>query len=376
MLLVPSLSPWKFSYLLFEIRSVMKTSSAFTFCLVSLAATFACGADIDMVYRRNDTKGFGGQITTANKNEIVVTQKVGNKEEHFPANEIARVEYQNEPAALGIVRSNLDHGQLPEVLVGCQEAMAAAGSNQNLKGEIDYLSLKALARIAQADATKLPTAIEKMKAFNNTYRDHYRFYPVQQLLGETALLAKDVVTADSAFSRLQETHWPEYQMIGKAGIARTLLMQDKTAEAKTIFDEVASSPAATPTEKACQMEGMLGQAKCLEKMNQADQATEVLKKIVNGASADDTRLLAQTYLQLGNTLSLDGQHARDAVLAYLHVDVIPSLATQADLHAEALYNLSKLWPTIGQPARGAEASAKLQQDYPESEWTKKLSEGQ
>lgn len=365
------------SLFLSEMVPVMKIRSVFAVMLLSCLATAVLAADVDTVYRRNETKGFGGQITAANKTEVVVTQKVGNKEEHFPANEIERVEYQNEPAVLGIIRGQLSSGQFAQVLTGCQEAMtAAAAGNQNLKGEIDYLAIRALARIAQADATKVPAAIEKIKSFTNTYRDHYRFYPVQQILGETALLTKDIVTADSAFSLLKETPWPEYQLIGKAGIAKTLLAQDKIAEAKTIFDEVASASTTTPAEKTCQMEGMLGQAKCLEKSNQLDQATDVLKKIVQAASADETRLLAQTYLQLGNSYSLDGQRAKDAVLAYLHVDVIPTLASQSDLHAEALYNLSKLWPAIGQPARGAEASAKLQQDYPESEWTKKLAEGQ
>lgn len=355
----------------------MTIRSLVTALLISAFAGAAFAADVDMVYRRNDTKGFGGQITTANKTEVVVTQKVGNKEERFPANDIERVEYQNEPAVLGIVRGHIASGHFTEALTGCQEAMTAAASgNQNLKGEIDYLAIRALAKLAQADPAKIPPTIEKINAFNNTYRDHYRFFPVQQLLGETALLSKDIVTADSAFSRLKETPWPEYQLIGKAGIARTLLAQDKTAEAKTLFDEVAAAPAKTPAEKTSQMEGMLGQAKCLEKLNQVDQATTVLKRIVETATADDTRLLAQTYLQLGNSYSLDGNHPKEAVLAYLHVDVIPNLATQADLHAEALYNLSKLWPVIGQPARGAEASAKLQQDYPESEWTKKLAEGQ
>lgn len=366
-----------YSFSLFQIRYSMKITTVFTTLLVCLSATIAFSADIDTVFRKNDPKGFGGQITKVSKTEVVVTQKVGNKEEHFPANEIGRVEYQNEPPVLSLVRGNLTSGHYAEVLTGCQEASAAAeGGNQNLRGEIDYLSIQALARLALADAEKIAPALEKMTAFVNTYRDHYRFFPVQLIMAETALLKKDAIVADSAFRRLQETPWLEYQLIGKAGVARTLLLENKVAEAKTLFDEVATAAATTPAEKTCQMEGMLGQARCLEKMNQIDQSIEVLKKIVNDATADDNRLLAQTYLQLGNTYSLDGQRAKDAVLAYLHVDVIPALATQADVHAEALFNLSKLWPAIGQPARGAEASAKLQQEYPGSEWTKKLAGGE
>jgi outer membrane protein assembly factor BamD (BamD/ComL family) len=348
--------------------------SCFTFAVLTLfAATSAFAADVDTVYRKNESRGFGGQITAANKTEVVVTQRVGNRSESFPANEIDRVEFTNEPAVLGLARGNVATGQWQEALKNLQDAQATNSNNQNLKGEIDYLACYALVQIAQRDPSRIQEALDKINAFLNTYRDHYRVYPVQKLQGETALLAENADVAETAFLRLKEAPWAEYQMAAKAGIGRTLLLQKKVNEAKTIFDEVASSAASSPAEKSSQLQGMLGQAECLIQLNQVEEATKVLQKVVDEAAASDTRLLAQTYLQLGDAYSLDGQRAKDAVLAYLHVDVIPSLASHADLHAEALFRLSKLWPAIGQPARGADAAARLEQDYPDSTWTKQLS---
>lgn len=350
----------------------MKT--CFTIAVLTLlTATSALAADVDTVYRKNESRGFGGQITTANKTEVVVTQRVGNRSETFPANQIERVEFTNEPAVLGLARGNVATGQWQDALKNLQDGLNASGNNQNLKGEIDYLSCYVLVQMAQRDPALVPEALEKIKAFLNTYRDHYRVYPVQKLWGETALLAANADDAETAFLRLKEAPWAEYQLAAKAGIARSLLLQNKMNEAKALFDEVASFATSTPAERSCQLEGMLGQAECLIQMNQVDEATTVLQKVVDEASASDTRLLAQSYLQLGDAYSLDGQRAKEAVLAYLRVDVIPNMAAHADLHAEALFRLSKLWPAIGQPARGADAAARLEQSYPDSTWAKQLS---
>jgi hypothetical protein len=62
-------------------------------------------------------------------------------------------------------------------------------------------------------------------------------------------------------------------------------------------------------------------------------------------------------------------------MSFLHVDVIPSLAQEKDYHAEALYHLAQLWGAVGQPARAAEAAARLEQLYPNSDWARKPAAG-
>ncbi|HWL11109.1 MAG TPA: hypothetical protein VNQ76_22060 [Planctomicrobium sp.] len=328
-------------------------------------------ADLDTVYRPGDSKGFAGQISNVSKTEVVITQRVGNKEERFPGNEVARIEFQGEPPVLNLARGNENAGRLQEALTGYQEALAAGG-NETIKTEINYLIARVLSKMAQADPTKAAAAIEKLNGLTNNARDHYRFYPTQLLLGETALLIHDHNTAEAAFDRVQQAPWEEYKMRGKNGTARTLVDQQKYDQAKPLFDAIAVTKAKTPAEQTAVLEAMLGQAECLQMQTQIEPAIEILQKVVSQATAGDTRVLAQSYLQLGSAYAIDGQKNKEALLAYLHVDVIPSLAAQSDLHAEALYNLAKLWPAVGQPARGAEASGKLMQDYATSEWAKKL----
>lgn len=340
-----------------------------------LVAIQAEAADIDMVVRKSDGKTLGGEIKAITKTEVTVFQKVGNKEDVVPANDILSVEWKDEPAMLRLARSNEKAGNYAQAMTGYEEALAAAGSVTNLKADIQFLIARTAARIAQADPSQAAVAMEKLKAFVGENRDFFRFYDAQMLLAETALLAGDTVAADAAFNLVQQSPWKDYQMAGKIGSAETLLAQNKVNEAKGIFDQVAAIQPGNPAEKARQLQATIGQARCLRQQNQIPQATESLRKVIDQAEAGESRLLAEAYLQLGDCYSSDAQQLKDAVLAYLHVDVIPTLASHADLRAEALYHLARLWPAVGEPARGAEASAKLEQDYPNSEWTKKLGSG-
>lgn len=340
-------------------------------CLILFAPAVQA---IDTVYKKSDGDGVGGTITSITKTEVVVTQKVGNKEITVPANDIESIQWDAEPPVLGLARSNERSGNLDEALAGLNEAKGATEDNR-IQAEIDFLLARTASKIAQKDTQQLPTAIEQLKTYTGKNRDYFRFYDAQMLLGETALLAKDTVTAEAAFTLIEQSPWQDYKMAAQLGNAKSLLIQDNVSGAKAIFDKVASVNPKTGAEKSRRLEAIIGQASCEQKSSNFDAAIKSLDQVIHETAPEDTRLLAQAYLEMGACHAADPNKVKEAVLAYLHVDVIPSLAENSDLHAEALYHLAKLWPTAGQPARGAEASAKLEQDYPNSPWTKKLQTG-
>ena len=208
----------------------------------------------------------------------------------------------------------------------------------------------------------------------NNNRDHYRFYPAQQLLADLALAVKDTAAADAAYALLEQAPWTDFKLAGRNGQGFSRLAQGDTAGARRIFDEVAGSTTATPEETARKLEGMVGQAECLKAEGKHAEAVQILQTVIDQARAEDSRILALAYVKQGDCLSAANQDLKAAVLAYLHVDVIPSLSAHTDLHAEALYQLAKLWPAVNQPARAAEATAKLEAEYPSSEWAKKLAQ--
>lgn len=328
--------------------------------------------EIDTVFLKDGSK-VAGQITEITKTDVTVSQKVGNKIEKVPANSIYYVEWKGEPPQLNLARSNERSGNLMQAITGYEEALVALETtNLSTKADINFLLARTASKLAQTDPSQAAVAIKQLKEFVAGNRDFYRYYDAQMVLAQTALLSNDTSTSDGAYTLLQKAPWLDYQMAGKIGSANTLLARNDIPGAKTIFDDVVNSKPKTAAEKSRQLEAKLGQAGCLHRQNKYDESGIILQNVIDETTANDTRLLAEAYLRMGDGYAAQGQKNKDAILSYLHVDVIPSLAAHADLHAEALFRLTKLWTAVNQPSRSADAAAKLESDYSNSPWTKKL----
>jgi tetratricopeptide (TPR) repeat protein len=342
---------------------------------VLLGVTSVPVCALDLVHRRSNEKTVGGDITKVSRTEVIVTQKVGNKEEVIPANDISYIEWDGEPGPLKLARGSENTGNLDESIKQYQEAVKeVSGGKDGLKSEVDFGLARALARRALRTPAELPAAITQLKSFINGNRDHYRFYDAQLLLGDALLASKDDLTAEVSFKSVSEASWPDYQMAGKLGLGRSAIARNDVPKAKALFDEVAAVDAKTPAETSRKLEGLLGQARCLQAGSDYEGALKILEQVIDQATAADSRIQAEAYLRQGDVYRLSKADPRKSVIAYLHVDVIPDFAAENDLHAESLYRLAKLWPAAGDAGRGAEAASRLQAEFPESEWTKKLSE--
>jgi tetratricopeptide (TPR) repeat protein len=326
---------------------------------------------IDTVKRR-EGNDVGGEVKTISRTEVVVFQKVGNKEIPIPANEVVDIDWDGEPAEFGVARGHEAAGNYPLALEQLTEAAdKAKGLDAKIKADINFYIARSAARAAMADPAQSADAIQKLKAFTSAERENFRFFEAQELLAEVALRSNDVPVADTAFNSLTQAPWPDTKMLGKVGLARVLLASNNLAGAKTGFDEVAAMETKTPAETSRKLQAMLGQATCLLKQTQPAEALKIIDQVIEQATIEETRTLAEAYVRQGDCLAASGAGAKDAILSYLHVDVIPALAEERDYHAEALYHLSKLWGAVTQPSRAAEAAAKLQQLYPNSPWAQK-----
>jgi hypothetical protein len=332
------------------------------------------GFAIDSVTRRSTEKPAAGEITAVSQTEIVVTPKVG-QPTTVPANDVVDVDYEAASPGLRLGRSQERGGQFAQALESyAQAASESASANANLRGEIEFLQARTTGKVALGDPAQLAAAAAGLQAFLDRNKDHYRYYEAQLFFGEVSLAADNVAGAESAFAAVAASPWTDMQMAGKMGSARILFRQGNAAGAQAIFDEVvAGATGDDPATAARRLEAMLGQAQCLRSQGRHVDAIPVFAKVVHDSSDSDTRLQAEAYIGQGEACLAAGNREKEALTKFLIVDVVPSLAQHGDLHAQALYQLAQLWPSVGQPVRGAEASAKLEQDYPNSEWAKKLS---
>ena len=327
--------------------------------------------EIDYVYRRSDSKPVAGAITNVTNTGVTVNQKAPAREVEVPANDIQYIAWKSETASLKKARSDERSGNLAEAVSGFQEALTEIGTGSaNMKTDIEFYLARTATKLAQTDPSQITIAMESLSSFASQHRNSYRYYDAQLLLAEVALLANDLGKAEAAYTDLEQSPWLDYQMAAKIGKASVNLAREDILGAKRIFDEVAESKTSTAAEQARKFEAMLGQASCLQQQTGYDEASSILNKIIEETDASQSRVLAEAYMKLGDGYAAQGQNLKAAILAYLHVDVIPSLAAYSDLHAEALYRLSKLWPAVNEINRGADAAAKLEAEYPNSPWLK------
>jgi tetratricopeptide (TPR) repeat protein len=159
-------------------------------------------------------------------------------------------------------------------------------------------------------------------------------------------------------------------MAGKIAKAAMHASEGRFDEALSAYDSVIAVASDDPAVQAKRREAFLGKAVVLEKQQQHEKAARLLETLIDELPPDSARLQAETYLRLGGILERQGK-SKEAVLAYLHVDVL--FAGEKPLHAESLYQLSRLWASLGYVDRAADASSRLKQDYPDSPWAKKIS---
>lgn len=342
--------------------------------LLLTVVTVPAGA-LDTVTRRSTDRRVAGEVTAVSRTEVTVTPKAG-VATTVPANDIEQIEWDSAPAALGLARAKEASGQYALAIADYQKALTEVPAGRNhMRADVEYGIASSSGKLALVDDEQRESAISRLRAFIDGHPDHYRYYDALLLLGQTLLVSEDFAGAQAAYQQVNDAPWTDYQMAAGIALGKTALARGDVDTARTAFDRVAQAAPTTPAETARRFEALLGQAACLQQEQKYAEAANILDEIIRESAPQDTRLQAEAYLRQGDSFAALGGKTKQALMAYLHVDVIPSLAAHKDLHAEALYRLSQLWPQYGRPERSDQAAARLQSLYPHSPWTKKLSGG-
>jgi tetratricopeptide (TPR) repeat protein len=332
----------------------------------ALHGTVVLGAET--VVRRGG-KNVSGDVSEISKTEVVVKTK-GAKEETvtIPANEVVSIAWTGEAPEAGLARSDDNAGRYAKAIEGFQKSITGSKStNPAAKSDLEFGIARATARLALADPAQLSAAVKLLEDFKG--RDHYRHYEAVDLLGELYLAQKDLSKATSAFETYGRAPWKDCKMKSKVQLARLKLVDGKLDDALQLYEAVAGETADGAAEVAQKQEGQLGKARVLLARQMPAEALALLNEVIAAADPDEVSLHAEAFLRQGDCLRELGKD-KDAVLAYLRVDTLFSAAKAQ--HAEALFQLAKLWGKVGRPERGDETRDRLSETYPNSEWAAKL----
>ncbi|MGQ0637441.1 MAG: hypothetical protein ACT4QC_22780 [Planctomycetaceae bacterium] len=331
------------------------------------------GLAVETVTRKHD-KPLSGEVTGVSKTEVTVKVKSPREETlTIPANEIQHIGWTGESPETNLARSDEAAGRFQKALDGYKKAQAGSKSTNPLaRLEIDYAVARAAGRLAAGDPEKAADAIRQLEEFRSKLADHYRYYEAVQLLGELYLAHKDFPKAQAAFDALGRAPWAETKMVARIATARLLAEDGKQEEALAAFDTVAGTSASGAREESLRQEAVLGKARVMVSQGQFAGAEKLLAEVIARADPEDARVNAEAHVRLGDCLREQGKDT-DALLAYLYVDVLPHLASERALHAEALFQLARLWDKVGRKDRAAEAREKLQADeLKDSAWARRL----
>ena len=114
-------------------------------------------------------------------------------------------------------------------------------------------------------------------------------------------------------------------------------------------------------------------AKSAAMQGNVDDAISTIEQIINTEDHEaHTQLFALCYNTLG-ICSLQKKELQRAAYWFLHTDLLYSM--EPDAHAEALYNLAKIWPVLEETDRANRARQTLSANYANSFWKSKLDSG-
>ena len=329
---------------------------------------------IDIVTRKSTDTRASGDITAVTKDSLTVKPRTG-PEIKIPTNDVLKIEWDGQPSEFQLAMTDEQNLRLDKALQGYEKALPKVPTGKTfLKADVEFHIARTWASMGLSDSSKLDQAISKVEAFKNGNASSFRYYEALLHLGHLYVAKADYLKADATFNILSRAPFPETQMQAKIASADVLLKQNNLTGAIAAYDQVIGLPANDDSTKAKKLEAMIGKASCQIQQDKVDESLKVVLDVIKQAPAGNTPLLSKAYIAKGDCLVRQGKNDQ-ALLAYLVVDIVlaPKMAaSERDFHAQALFNLAKLWPTVGQPGRAAEASSSLETNYPESSWTKKL----
>ncbi|HUG92338.1 MAG TPA: tetratricopeptide repeat protein [Planctomycetaceae bacterium] len=333
------------------------------------------GDAADEITRKGSAAPLRGEITEFSRTEVTIKTglRANQRDEKVPVNVIARIEWDGEPSKLSLNRNAEAAGRYGEAIKGYGEALAEVpGENARLQTDVTFLIARATARQALVDPPKLDDAIAKLEAFRSANSNHFRHFEATSLLGELYLAKRDFIKAAPIFQQLEQAPWNDYKMAAKNAGGRLNLLNDKPEAAQADFDSVLAIDATSPGEVAERLQALLGKATALQRLGQPAEAQQEIERVIEQADNNDSETLAEAYVRLGDSLQAQNK-PQEALVAYLHVDVIPKLARESQHHSEALLHLSNLWNAVSRPDRAGEARDLLMSRYPTSDAARKLS---
>ncbi|MCP4175484.1 MAG: tetratricopeptide repeat protein [Fuerstiella sp.] len=320
---------------------------------------------VDIVTRRNDNTQLRGEIISMRQDQIVLKRTNG-EEISISVSNLKNVRFDKEPLELSPARSNERSGALDVALTRYKEVQSEyTGGDKRLKTDLEFLIARVVGKQALTDPSRADAANKALEEFRSTNKDNFRYLEATLLQASIHALNGETDAGKLLLDEVQASGVKGYQLQAGVDKGRLLLLADDTAGALQSFDDVIQKSKGDESATGAMYDGLLGRAMCLKQQSSLDESIKTLDEVIDKAPPAETRTLAEAWVRKGDCLRQKNQ-GKAALMAYLHVDVLYS--GEPAQHAEALLRLSRLWGPSGHQDRAVDASARLLERYPNSQW--------
>lgn len=339
-----------------KIRTLLIVAAA-AVMLPSLAS-----AQQDQVFGRNGTPT-RGTIRAIGKDEIKIDASGITRT--FQVNEVLKVTYGDEPSELRAARESVIAGQYEDALDSLGQIDASADLIKPVLQDIEYYKAYCACMLALRQGGDKAAATTQLLKFLSGNSTSYHFYEAAELVGDMAIAIGRYDNAATYYRQVGTAPWPEYKMRAAVLEANALSIGGKYAEALTKYQQVASAGLNTPPAMEQKLQATVGTAVCLAATGKHEQGIKIVEDLIAKNDPNDMQLFGRAYNALGQCYYKAGK-PKDALLAFLHTDLL--FFGDPEIHAEALYYLSKLWGDVNKSDRAVRARSTLSTRYAGSRW--------
>lgn len=341
------------------------SSTAVMTLLVFFLMINPCPAQKDTVFL-NSGSPVRGVIKSSAPEEIVIDNKT------IPARDVKKVTFAAAPRELKRAKEDLVNGQFANAWANLQK-IAKPPKQPLVLQEYEYVKAYTMGKLALTGGQiSTRDAGSAIGSFVAKYPKSFRTYPVLDLYGKLLVNINRVDLAAVEFQKLADSSWPEYQLKGLFDLGQSQLLMEKFADAGENFAKLESHEMNNAIAQQYKLLAKCQKAKSAALQGNADDAIATVEQIIKTQSEDNTQLFALCYNTLG-ICRLQKNETRAAAIAFLHTDLL--FSTEPDAHAEALYQLAKIWPDLEETDRANRARQTLSANYANSFWKSKLDAG-
>lgn len=288
--------------------------------------------------------------------------------------DIKRVTFGEDPQELSKARDHILSGQYANGLNELKKIDVNEIQREFVKHDVMFYTALAQAKLALIEGGDKAAARQALLSFVTTAKDSFHFFEAAQVLGDLAIALEAYEDAAKYYGAIAKlAPWPEYQMRSGVLEGRALEAQAKFPEAMAKYDAVIANPVDTPGASRQKDFARIGKAVGLAETGKPDDGVKLVEEIITKRDEKDAELVelfGRAYNALGRC-QLKLNKPKEALMAYLHVDLLFFNQSNPDVHAEALFHLTKLWPTVNKSDRAVAARSTLNERYSGSPWAKR-----